>query len=158
MESYSPTVLYVEDDEGDRYFMHRAFATAGLGSSLQTVSHGEAAIQYLSGFGSYGDRARYPAPHLVLLDLNLPVISGFEVLRWIREHPSCSALPVIIFSSSTRDEDRVKARELGANEYWEKPATGLQYTRIVSSLLEHWLSSSPSARRETPDEDGTFVW
>jgi len=117
------TVLYVEDEECDRMFMKRAFQKAGMGESLRTVVNGREAIDYLAGSGVYADRSQHPLPAVVLLDLNMPVIPGFDVLRRIRERPELAALPVVIFSSSTRDEDKVKARELGANDFAGKPQT-----------------------------------
>ncbi len=133
------TVLYVEDEEGDALFMQRAFAKAGLGAALQTVGDGRAAIDYLAGAGAYADRAQYPVPNVVLLDLNLPVLPGFEVLKWMRSHPGYHATPVVVFTSSSRDEDRVKARELGANEFLEKPNSALLFSSVVQRLREKWL-------------------
>lgn len=136
-----PTVLYVEDDEGDRFFMEHAFKAAGLGSALRTASDGETAIHYLSGEGDYGNRAEHPLPQLVLLDLNLPNVSGFELLEWIRRDPACRALVVIILSASPREADKSRARALGANDYWEKPNSGLLYKDMVARLRAKWLPS-----------------
>src|SRR5512133_1166228 len=98
MANLSATVLYVEDEEFDRFLMERAFAKAGLRGALQTVNDGRAAIQYLSGMNEYADRERHPLPAVVLLDLNLPEVHGFDVLRWIRSQPGHSHLPVVVFS------------------------------------------------------------
>ncbi|HVV71971.1 MAG TPA: PAS domain S-box protein, partial [Verrucomicrobiae bacterium] len=116
------TVLYVEDEESDAIFMRRAFAAKGMGSALQVVGDGRAAIEYLSGTEKYADRQEYPLPSLVLLDLNLPQVPGFEVLKWMRNHPDFARTPVVIFSSSTREDDRTKAKELGADEFVAKPS------------------------------------
>jgi len=121
--------------------MERAFETAGLPSALRLVPNGRAAVQYLSGTGQFADRALHPVPRLVLLDLKMPELSGFEVLEWIRKHPEYASLPVIIFSSSAHPDDPLKARALGANDYWQKPANGLHYTQVVNSLREKWLSA-----------------
>ena len=109
---------------------------------------GRAAIDYLSGSGEFGDREKYPVPAVVLLDLNLPQVSGFEVLEWMRNHPDYARLPVVVFSSSTREDDRVKARELGANEFVAKPSSGLEFGEVVEGLKEKWLGAvagQPSA-------------
>jgi CheY-like chemotaxis protein len=132
-------VLYVEDDEADRFFMERAFNTAGLPSALHMVNDGRAAVQYLSGTGPFADRSLYPVPQLVLLDLKIPELSGFEVLEWIRKRPEYVTLPVIVFSSSSHPDDPVKAKALGANDYWKKPANALNYAQVVNSLRERWL-------------------
>ncbi len=133
------TVLYVEDEESDRFFMQRAFDEAKLGSVLRTVPDGQTAIHYLSGEGVFGDRDQHPVPHLVLLDLKMPQVSGFELLAWIRKHPQYASLPVVVFSSSFRDEDRARAKSLGASEYFEKPCSGMLYSIMVTGLSQRWL-------------------
>ncbi len=145
MASGKSIVLYVEDEENDRILMQFAFQKAGLEPALRMVSHGQAAIDYLSGAGAYGERARYPLPAVVLLDLNLPEVHGFEVLKWIREQPAHKTLPVVVFTSSAREEDRVKARELGANEFVQKPMMPCGFQEVVRRLSEEWLSARPAA-------------
>jgi CheY-like chemotaxis protein/nitrogen-specific signal transduction histidine kinase len=132
-------VLYVEDEESDAMFMARAFAEKGLAGRLRLVGTGRAAIDYLSGSGEFGDREKYPVPGLVLLDLNLPQVSGFGVLEWIRNNPDFARLPVVVFSSSTREDDRVKARELGADDFVAKPNSGLKFGEVVVGLQQRWL-------------------
>jgi PAS domain S-box-containing protein len=134
------TVLYVEDDENDAQFMKRAFKGKGLEGSLRLVGDGRAAIDYLSGMGMYGDRDKYPVPSLVLLDLNLPEVPGFGVLQWMRNSPDYLRTPVVVFSSSTRAEDRSKAQELGANEFVTKPSSGITFGDVVERLKERWLA------------------
>ena len=102
------------------------------------MGDGRAAINYLSGSGEYGDREKYPVPAVVLLDLNLPHVPGFEVLQWMRNHPDFAKTPVVIFSSSTRKDDRVKARELGANEFVSKPSSGLKFGEVVEGVKGKW--------------------
>ena len=135
------TVLYVEDEESDRLFMEMAFERAGLQGQLRAVGNGGEALDYLAGRGAYADRGRYPLPLVVLLDLNLPRVSGFEVLTWVRSRPELASLPVLVFSSSLREQDQLKARELGATEYVEKPHSGLKFQEVVERLKERWLTS-----------------
>jgi CheY-like chemotaxis protein len=135
------TVLYVEDEENDILFMKLAFKQVGLELVLQPVVDGQKAIAYLAGEGGYADRGRYPLPALILLDLNLPLISGFEVLEWLRKQPELAWVPVVIFSSSGRPEDREKAHELGANDYVLKPASGMQFSEIVRTFHQRWIAS-----------------
>jgi DNA-binding response OmpR family regulator len=132
-------VLYVEDEESDAIFMERAFDAKGLGGKLRLLGSGRAAIDYLSGSGQFGDREKYPVPALVLLDLNLPQVSGFRVLEWMRNHPDYARMPVVVFSSSTREDDRVKARELGADEFLAKPSSGLKFGEVVEGLMAKWM-------------------
>jgi signal transduction histidine kinase/CheY-like chemotaxis protein len=136
------TVLYVEDEESDAMFMKRAFAGKGLESALRVVRTGRAAIEYLSGVGIYADRKEYPLPSIVLLDLNLPQLPGFEILKWMRTHPDFSKTPVVVFSSSAREDDREKALELGAHEFVRKPNSGLKFQEVVEKLKGRWLSAA----------------
>ncbi len=135
-------VLYVEDEENDRFLMQFAFEKAGLETALRMVNHGQAAIDYLSGAGEYGDRAQNPLPAVVLLDLNLPEVHGFEVLKWIRAEPAHRTLPVVVFTSSAREEDRRQAELLGASDFVQKPVMldGLQ--GLVRKLAEEWLGGT----------------
>jgi len=136
------TVLYVEDEQADAIFMHTAFSDKGLASAFQLVSDGRAAIEYLSGTGKYADRNEYPLPAVVLLDLNLPQVPGFDVLKWMRNHPDFLATPVVVFTSSVRQEDKVKATELGANEFVAKPSSGMQFGEVVEALRQKWLGTT----------------
>ncbi len=145
MAGAKPIVLYVDDEENDRILMQFAFQQAGLEPALRMVSHGQEAIDYLSGTGAYGERAKYPLPAVVLLDLNLPAVHGFEVLKWIREQPAHKGLPVVVFTSSAREEDRVKARELGANEFVQKPMRPDGFQEVARRLGEEWLGARPAA-------------
>jgi DNA-binding response OmpR family regulator len=119
--------------------MEMAFQRAGMGEALRTVVDGCEAMNYLGGKGVYADRGQHPVPAVVLLDLNLPLVSGFEVLKWIRGRPELAVLPVVIFSSSTKPEDRVKSRELGANDFIEKPGSGMKFGEVAERLREKWL-------------------
>lgn len=134
------TVLYVEDDECDLLFMQRAFRQAGLGDELRSVGNGQEAMDYLNGNGAYADRGHYPVPSLVLLDLNLPLVSGFKVLEWMKTREDLAALPVVVFSSSTRPEDNARAKALGAKDYVAKPASGSRFADVLGRLRETWLS------------------
>ncbi len=131
-------VLYVEDEEFDALFMRRAFKKAGLEQMLQVVGDGQEAMDYLSGNAPFQDRTQHPLPLLVLLDLNLPVVSGFDVLQWMRTQPGLRHLPVVVFSSSARAEDRLKADELGASDYVPKPQSGLEFSDVVQQLQRRW--------------------
>jgi CheY-like chemotaxis protein len=134
-----PHVLYVEDEEFDRVFMEAAFRKAGLNGALRMVVDGREAMNYLAGSGVYADRRQHPLPRVVLLDLNLPVFSGFDVLQWMRARPELAELPTLIFSSSSKEEDRVKARALGANEFVEKPMSRQRLVEVVERIRGKWL-------------------
>ena len=138
-------LLYVEDEKGDVFFMRHAFQHIGASIVLQITTTGPEAIAYLSGTGTYADRMMHPLPTVLLLDINLPGCSGFDVLKWLRERPEFKSLPVIMFSSSTRPEDVQNARELGATDYREKPASGLDFSEVAEELLRKWMNEHPAA-------------
>ena len=130
-------ILYVEDEENDVLFMRRAIQRAGLTLDLRTVCDGDKAVGYLAAEPPHEDR---PEPDLVLLDLNLPARSGFEVLEWIRVRPELRAVPVVIMSSSGRPEDRERARSLGADDYMVKPASPLLLVETIGEIWTRWLA------------------
>ena len=146
MPKESCIVLYVEDEEVDRFLMQRVFGKVGLADALRMVNDGQAAMDYLSGTGRYADREQHPLPSVVLLDLNLPEVHGFEVLKWIRAHPTHSGLPVVIFSSSVWPEDQVRAESLGAEDFVAKPSGVDGLFAFVQRLNEKWLSRSLADR------------
>ena len=111
----SITILYVEDEETDVMLLQHVLTKVGISNPLQTVKDGKAAKDYLAGDGRFADRNAYPLPGVVLLDLNLPYWSGFEVLEWIRQQPQLRRLPVLVFTSSSRPDDIARAYDAGAN-------------------------------------------
>ena len=110
-------MLYVDDEEPDVLLLRLAFKRARLPNPIHTALDGAQAIDYLAGNGPFADRSQYPLPSLVLLDLNLPKKSGFEVLKWVREQPRFSSLPVVIYTSSVGLLDKTTADLLGANDF-----------------------------------------
>jgi CheY-like chemotaxis protein len=121
--------------------MRTAFAREGLGDALQTVNDGRLAVEYLSG----GDLDEQPKPCVVLLDLNLPEMHGFDVLKWIRAHPLHSELPVVVFTSSERAEDRAQAKLLGANDFLQKPNSVAGFQGVARMLSERYLGGTSLA-------------
>src|SRR5436190_12090392 len=133
-------ILLVEDDDADILLLRRAFRNARIANPLIEVRDGQAAIQYLSGEGPYADRIRYPIPFLILLDLRLPKLSGFEVLAWIREQPELVDLIIVVLTGSDHVPDVSKAHELGANSYLVKPGTFDELVEMVRRINGRWLS------------------
>jgi CheY-like chemotaxis protein len=124
-------ILIAEDEDDEAFLLQRALKKAAITNPIRRVKNGEQAIEYLAGTGAFADRAQYPLPILVLLDLNMPKKSGFEVLAWTRVQPSLKALAVDIFSGSSREEDIEKALQLGANLYLKKPITSLELDQLL---------------------------
>ena len=144
-------VLLVEDDPSDFRLIQRAFNKVSEGFQMFRLSNGDEVVEYLSGDGPYENRAAYPMPALVLLDLKLPRRSGFEVLQWLRRQVSgLNRLPVIILTSSRHSADINRAYDLGANSYLVKPDTGAQLEELATQFQTYWLRMNefPSLRPE----------
>lgn len=133
------TILLIEDSPDDVFFMKRAFRLAGVHSNLQVVDDGEKALEYLSGNGAFVERAQYPLPGLVLLDLRLPRVPGFEVLKWIRENSTFQCVPVVVLTSSKEDRDMQRAYALGANSFLVKPSDANELAEMVRTLCNYWF-------------------
>src|SRR3954468_20360502 len=116
----APTILVVEDEEDSVLLLESAFRKAQFTNPVHRVSHGALAIEYLSQAVA-SKNGPVPLPALVLLDLKLPLVSGIEVLKWIRAHPTLHSLVVIIFTSSTERRDIADAYRSGANSFLVKP-------------------------------------
>ncbi|HJQ67160.1 MAG TPA: response regulator [Gemmatimonadales bacterium] len=135
-----PVILIVEDDPNDVLLIQRAFKKANILVPLRTVNHGDEAVAYLGGEGTYADRGQYPEPILVLLDLKLPRRSGLEVLEWIRAQSRLRRLPVVVLTSSKETDDINRAYDRGANSYLVKPVGFDSLLELVKSLEMYWLT------------------
>ena len=135
----SGTILIADDDSNDAILVGIAFREINCPNPLQVVTNGAEAIQYLSGSGRFADRATYPFPVLLLLDLKMPRQNGFDVLRWLNEHPDLRAkLTVVVWSSLLSEESSEAARELGAQALLEKPVSLHALQEQLRSLKERW--------------------
>ena len=140
--SKSAPILIADDDENDLFLMRIAFTEAGVANPLFTVQDGQQAVEYLSGEGPYADRQKHPLPELFLLDLKMPLMDGFDVLAWLQKRPELRGVPVVVLSSSLMEQDRLKARGLGAADFQTKPADLWNLVKIVSGLHATWLSKT----------------
>ena len=146
------TILQVEDDPNDVFFLKHAMAKAGVANPIQIVNDGREAIDYLKGVRKYADREQFPLPSLVLLDLKLPKLSGLDVLKWIRQQPAIQTLPVTILSSSNRPEDLRTAYARGANSYLVKPPNTDGLVEMVVSVKDFWLDPNQLPPESLPDQ------
>jgi DNA-binding response OmpR family regulator len=133
------TILLVEDDNNDADLFEVAFQKASIPNPLQRVPDGEEAINYLAGTGRYADRAIYPFPILILLDLKLPRKTGFEVLSWIGSQTHLSGTIVLVRSSSCEPQDVKRAYQLGANAYLVKPHQMEELIETMRAIETFWL-------------------
>ncbi|HSU55963.1 MAG TPA: response regulator [Candidatus Dormibacteraeota bacterium] len=131
-------LLLVEDREDDITLIRRSFEKVGICNPIQTVKDGEEAIAYLSGIGEYSDRQEHPLPQLVLLDLKLPKVDGFEVLRWIRTDSQSPDLRVVVLTSSDHIGDVNLAYKLGANSFLVKPSDFKEFVELSSFIADNW--------------------
>jgi CheY-like chemotaxis protein len=132
-------MLMVEDDDNDVFFFERALKQAEITHPFYRVRNGEEAIAYLRGEGPYRDRAQFPQPRFLLLDLKMPRKNGFEVIEWVRQQPGLRRLPIVVFSSSREYPDVNRAYELGANTYLVKPVKFEELVEMVKALHAFWL-------------------
>jgi CheY-like chemotaxis protein len=142
-------ILHVEDEENDVLFFSEAMAKAGSHEPIQVATDGRQAIDYLTGAGQFADRAQFPLPYLVLLDLKLPVVPGLEVLKWIRSQPDLA--PIVVVLTSSEDEvDVAAAYRLGANAYLVKPNRLTELLIVAKAIKDFWLSVNQPPP-ESPD-------
>lgn len=133
-------VLLVDDDPDERFITRQAWAQAGIAPPLREADGGDAAIAYLSGSGEYADRARFPSPLLVLLDVKMPGVTGFAVLSWIRASEDFARLPVIMLTASTSPQDVDEAYRRGANSFLVKPSSLEELVAMLRALDRYWFA------------------
>src|SRR5262245_42567166 len=113
-------VLLVEDNQDEAVLVQRAFGKIGPGYMLVHVSDAKEAMAYLLGKGQYADRVRFPSPRLMLLDLVMPGVGGWELLEWIRQQPEMGSVSVVVLSTAAHSEDVKRAYKLGADSFVAK--------------------------------------
>jgi CheY-like chemotaxis protein len=132
-------ILVAEDEVGDAVLLWRAFAKAGVNPPVYFAGDGQEVLNYLDGHPPFDNPVEYPLPNLLLLDLGLPRVNGFEILSWLREHPTLHDMLVVVLSSANDPEQIQRARALGANSYVVKPQDPSKLIDVVKRLQEYWL-------------------
>jgi len=130
-------ILAAEDTPSDIELFEIALKQCGNVRSVQIVRDGQEVIDYLQGRAPFTTNRRQP-PNIIFMDLKMPHLTGFEVLKWLRKHPECSVIPVVIMSNSPLEDDVLQAYRLGANAFFEKPAKFEQLQSIITSILTFW--------------------
>lgn len=132
------SVLIADDDTQDTMLVRMAAQRVSLCLRFASVANGEEAIDYLMGRSRYADRQAHPFPSMMLLDLKMPRLSGFDVLDYVRRQPRLRQLPIVIFSSSDHPGDIQRAYEAGANSYLCKPHSNNDLSALLKALEEYW--------------------
>jgi CheY-like chemotaxis protein len=146
-------ILLAEDEEDYVLLIQKAFEKANIRNPLHVVWNGEEAILYLKGAGKYSNRDEYPLPDLFLLDLKMPRVNGFEVLKWLRAQPGFGALRVLVLTSSDEIRDVNEAYKLGANSFLVKPLDFQDFTQLSRLIQDFWLAASKAPQASRPPRD-----
>src|SRR5918992_3389842 len=151
MDAGQPVILIAEDSPDDVLMLQRAFRDAVIETPLHFVANGEEAIAYLKGDGKFANRAEYPVPDLLLLDLKMPRTNGFEVLEWLQQEPSLAPLRTVVLTTSDDIWDVNRAYTLGANSFLVKPLDFTDFKNTIQSIYNYWLSLDRSPEVRRPD-------
>ena len=151
----SKVVLIVEDYEDDAKLLEMLLTNAGVANPVRTVLSAEQAIAYLKDAPPYWDRAKYPLPSVIFLDLKLPGIDGFEFLRWLRATPPLQRAFIVVLSA-TGDLTSVQAAyALGANSFLVKPCREADLLNLITCYPDLWTRLPPPALPPSPPEART---
>jgi len=135
-----PIILLAEDSEDDVRMFRRAFRQAAIAAPLHVVSDGEEALAYLSGEGKFAHRAEYPLPDLLLLDLKMPRKDGFEVMAWLRTHPTLCPLRTVVLTASDDMREIIRAYAFGANSFISKPVNFTEFKDTLQEMFNFFLN------------------
>lgn len=141
-----PAILVVDDSDQDLDLVRAAFEELKVAAHLRFVQGGRDAQAYLEGRLPYADRKQHPLPALILLDIQMPDLDGFAILRWLRAQAGeLRRVPVVMFSTSSQSEDMDRAYELGANSYLVKPTTFDDLMSLLDETARYWLGRNENA-------------
>ena len=133
-----PDILLIEDNKYNVEFILEALEKNGMVNRVKVFHDGEKALDYLFAAGEYAGRDSFELPRVILLDLKLPKVDGHEVLRRIRSNDLTKTIPVVVFSSSIEEKDRVESYRLGANSYIIKPAAYDSFVESAAEIGLYW--------------------
>jgi CheY-like chemotaxis protein len=133
-------LMLVDDSMNDLELMRIAFKRARIRNPIAEMYSGEQAIAYLSGEGEYADRRHFPLPCIVITDLKMPGVDGFDLLEWLKGQSAFDRIPKIVLTASAHQEDEKRASELGCSAYLVKPEQLDGLVKLVSEMNEDWIS------------------
>lgn len=132
-------ILLVEDNPDDEDLTIRALQKNNILNKVVVARDGAEALDFLHGLGKHAGRDTSVMPELILLDLNLPKLSGLEVLKKVREDERTRLLPVVVLTTSNEDRDKIESYRLGCNSYIRKPVDFIQFNEAIRQLGMYWL-------------------
>lgn len=138
MSSNLLPVLLAEDSKHDIMAVKRAWKQHGIPNELFIVRDGEECMDYLHKRGAYAEPAEAPHPCVLLLDINMPKMNGLAVLREIRKDQNLKRLPVVVLTTSKRDEDLVESYDLNVNAYVAKPLHFEEFSQAINTIYQFW--------------------
>jgi len=138
-ETKLPVILFAEDDQDDFFLVSEAFETAQIQTEIHWVKDGKELCDYLMRRGHYCDLEKYPSPDLILLDLNMPRMNGFEALEEIKSNKALKEIPTVVLSTSGEITDIHQAYQKGVNSYIKKPLEMNNVMKMVSVINDYWL-------------------
>ena len=133
------TILLVEDESADATLLLRGFEKAQVMNPVVHLTSGDEALAYLAGVREYANRKKYPLPALILLDLNLPGMTGIQLLQWMRVQGEIRRIPVVVLTGNDNPDTIDAAYDLGANSYLVKPGNSADITRMVQAIQRYWV-------------------
>ena len=152
MAAAAKVILIAEDNPDEVFIMSRVFGRCGLPFELRFVANGQEAINYLERKPPYESAEKYPCPSVIVLDLKMPLVNGFEVLAWLKLQPELSRIPAVVHSSSAVREDRERAGQLGARDYYVKGSAPGELVTMFKTIAEKWLNGT------APSTGAGFEW
>jgi two-component system response regulator len=135
-------ILLVEDNPADVQITRRALRESAMPVNLMVARDGEEAVEYLLRKGKFAEDANWQRPHLILLDLNLPRLTGRQVLERIRASADLRTIPVVVLTTSRRLEDVRDMYNAGANTYIEKPQDFNRFVEVLELIQRYWLDTA----------------
>ena len=139
MTENEPEILLVEKSKHDVEFVLQALAKYNLCDRIKVFQDGGEALDYIFATGKYSGRDTCEKLKVIILDLDLPKVGGLEVIQWIRTSEKTKMTPVVVFSSSTKDHDRVESYRVGANSYVIKPASYESFVSTAAEICSYWI-------------------
>jgi CheY-like chemotaxis protein len=148
MKAQKFSLLIVDDDEHDRFFLERAFQKLGAYYRIHALTDGYEAIDYIKGEGKYEDRTEFQFPSYITTDLKMTPGDGFLLLDFIKKHPALSIIPIVMLSGSQDPDDIRHSYLLGASSFFTKPGDSAELTALIKSIHEYWSQCQVPAVNE----------